>query len=154
MLNILLINPSNRDNPLENVRPLELPPMNLALLAGCTPEQYEIAIVDETMEEVDFDAEVDLAGITCMTALAPRAYGIAKEFKKRGVPVVMGGIHASIMPEEAGQFADAVVIGEAEEIWPSLLEDAMHDRLRPIYPRWKEKLIGSQREYPPGKDSL
>ena len=115
-LQILLINPSNRDDPLESVRTLALPPMNLALLAGCTPEQHGIRIVDEAIEEIDFEAPADLVGITCMTPLAPRAYGIAARFRERGTPVVLGGIHASMRPDEAAEHANAIVVGEAEAL--------------------------------------
>ena len=71
--------------------------------------------------------------VTAQTPVAPRAYEIAKEFKKRGIPVVMGGVHASMLPEEALQHVDAVVIGEAEEVWPNLIEDLRKGQLRRIY---------------------
>jgi radical SAM superfamily enzyme YgiQ (UPF0313 family) len=131
--NILLVNPSNRNDPLENVRTLALPPLSLALLAGCTPPRYEVRIVDEAFEDIDFDQTVDLVAVTCMTPLAPRAYAVAQEFRRRGIPVVLGGIHASMLPQEAIRFADSVVTGEAEATWATVLEDAEQGRLRRSY---------------------
>ncbi len=85
------------------------------------------------LREIDFDEKVDLVGITGQTPVIPRAYQIAEEFKKRGVPVVMGGVHASMLPEEALQHVDAVVVGEAEEVWPNLIEDLRKGQLKKIY---------------------
>ncbi len=132
-MKILLISPAWRDKLLENVRVLALPPLNLAMLAACTPEEHEVVILDEAFDEVDFDTDADLVGITCMTPLAPRAYRIAARFRKRGVPVVIGGIHASMMPEEAARYADCVVVGEAEELWPVLLADFAAGRMKRLY---------------------
>src|SRR5512143_3744561 len=101
MKKILLINPAFKGSLHSNIKVLALPPLNLATIARYTPEHYEVRIVDEAMEDLDFDQRADLVGITCMTPLAPRAYEIAAAFRKRGVPVVMGGIHASYMSEEA-----------------------------------------------------
>ncbi len=92
-----------------------------------------MAIHDEAFDDIDYDVPVDLVGITCMTPLAPRAYQVAAEFRKRGVPVVMGGIHPSMVPEEAAQYADAVVVGEGEELWPRLLADFAAGRLQKFY---------------------
>ncbi|MGQ9629907.1 MAG: B12-binding domain-containing radical SAM protein [bacterium] len=97
--------------------------LNLAIISALTPPGVEVSITDDNLEEIDFDKEVDLVGITCLTATAPRAYEIADRFRARGVPVVLGGIHPSLMPEEASQHADAVVIGEAEGIWQELIEE-------------------------------
>jgi len=132
-MKILLISPAWHDKMLENIRVLALPPLNLALLAAHTPEEHEVVILDEAFDEVDFDADADLVGITCMTPLAPRAYEIAAGFRRRGVPVVIGGIHASMMPEEAARYADCVVAGEAEEIWPVVLADFAAGRMKKIY---------------------
>ena len=123
MKKILLINPAFKGSLHSNIKVLAIPPLNLAMLARYTPEQYEVEIVDEAVEDIDLGTPADLVGITCMTPLAPRAYELATHFRKRGVPVVMGGIHASYMPEEALRYADTVVVGEAETTWPQLLED-------------------------------
>ncbi len=141
MKKILLISPAYRTKLLENIRVLALPPLNLMILASLTPEQFEIRIVDEAVTDIDFTQEADLVGITCMTPLAPRAYEIAGEFRKRGIPVVLGGIHASMMSREAACYADVVVIGEAEEIWPDLLKDFENGCLQKIYTRTAQPSI-------------
>jgi radical SAM superfamily enzyme YgiQ (UPF0313 family) len=133
MKKILLINPAYKDSLHSNIKVLALPPLNLAIIARYTPEHYDVQIVDEAMEDLDFDAEVDLVGITCMTPLAPRAYEIAARFRARGVPVVMGGIHVSYMTDEAMRYADAIVVGEGENIWPMLLADFEHGQMQKIY---------------------
>lgn len=133
MRKILFINPTSKADVLGNVRTLCLPPINLALLASCTPERYEVKLIDETLERIDFDQEADLVAITAMTVSAPRAYEISKQFRRRGVPVVIGGIHASMMTDEASRYADAVVTGEGEAAWADVLRDAEAGSLRPLY---------------------
>ena len=95
MKKILFINPALETSLHSNIKVLAIPPLNLAMIAAYTPDHYEIEIVDEAVEDLDLNAQADLVGITCMTPLAPRAYEIATHFRKRGIPVVMGGIHAS-----------------------------------------------------------
>ena len=133
MKKILLINPAFKGSLHSNIKVLAIPPLNLAMIARYTPEEYEVEIVDEGVEELDFAATADLVGITCMTPLAPRAYELAAHFRQRGIPVVMGGIHVSYMPDEALRYADTVVVGEAEGIWPQLLDDFAHGRMKKIY---------------------
>lgn len=133
MKKIVLISPSYRSKLLEKVRVLAIPPLNLATLASLTPQDYDVRIVDEAMEDIDFNMDADLVGITCMTPLAPRAYEISAGFKARGVPVVMGGIHVSMMPDEAARHADAIVVGEAEVVWPELLKDFDGGRMKKRY---------------------
>jgi radical SAM superfamily enzyme YgiQ (UPF0313 family) len=133
MKKIVFINPAYRTNLLDNVRVLALPPLNLMMLAAYTPDSYEVEILDEVFEDIDFDAPADLVAITCMTPLAPRVYAISSEFRKRGVKVVLGGIHVSMVPDEASAFADVVVVGEAEEVWTDLLRDFEHGRLQRKY---------------------
>ena len=110
-----------------------VPQLSLPTIAGLTDDRFEVIIVDDNIEDIDFDVRTDLVGITAMTALAPRAYTIAQEFRKRGVPVILGGIHVSMLPDEASNYADSIVLGEAEDIWPTLLEDFIHGRLKKIY---------------------
>jgi radical SAM superfamily enzyme YgiQ (UPF0313 family) len=93
----------------------------------------EISVVDENIESIDFEEVVDLVGITGYTCYIPRAYEIADEYRSRGVPVVIGGIHASMLPNEVLEHADSVVIGEAEEIWPKLVDDFKNRSLQKIY---------------------
>jgi radical SAM superfamily enzyme YgiQ (UPF0313 family) len=133
MKKILLISPAYHTKLLENVRVLALPPLNLGLIASHTPAEYEVQIIDEAFDDIDYHTNADLIGITCMTPLAPRAYEISREFRKRGTPVVLGGIHPSMLPEEAGLYADAVVIGEGEELWPQLLRDFSAGRMQKFY---------------------
>ncbi len=109
------------------------PPLGLLAVAALTPPQIKVAITDEALEPVDFDRDVDLVGLTAMTSAAPRAYQIADRFRERGIAVVMGGMHASALPEEALQHVDAVVIGEAEGLWPCLLADFQKGQLQKIY---------------------
>jgi radical SAM superfamily enzyme YgiQ (UPF0313 family) len=108
-------------------------PLALPTLAAHTPLHHEVKIIDEEIEEIDLDEPVDLVGITAMTFKAKRAYELAHEFKKRGVKVVMGGIHASMCPDEALQYVDSVVVGEAEDIWETVISDAENGRLNQIY---------------------
>ncbi len=109
------------------------PYLSLSQVAACTPPGHEIRIIDENHEKIDFDEPWDLVGITSLTMLAPRAYRIADEFRAKGVKVVLGGYHPTAMPEEAKEHADAVVIGEAEEVWPQLIKDAERGKLKPFY---------------------
>lgn len=98
-------------------------PLALPTIAGVTPKHHTVKIIDEMIEAIDFSEKCDLMGITAMTYKATRAYEIAAAFRKRGVPVVMGGIHASMCPDEAAKHVDCVVIGEADNLWPRLLGD-------------------------------
>ena len=109
------------------------PPLVLPLLAGLTPTDVDVRLVDENVEPVDVNAAADWVAITCMTASAPRAYAIADAFRQRGIPVVMGGIHPTVLPDEVAVHADAVVIGEAEPVWHEVLADLAADRLKPRY---------------------
>ena len=111
----------------------EVPPLSLMVLAALTPLGNEITIVDEEIQEIDFDYDFDIVGITILTTTAYRGYEIADQFRKRGVKVVLGGIHATVLPEEATQHADAVVIGEAEGVWHQVLADAKTGKLQRYY---------------------
>lgn len=133
MKKILLINPAHKGTLHSNIKVLAIPPLSLAMIARYTPEHYDVKIVDEAVEELDFDTPVDLVGVTCMTPLAPRAYEIATRFRERGVTVVMGGIHASYMTEEALRYVDAAVVGEGENLWPRVLEDFEKGNLQKVY---------------------
>ncbi len=131
---LLLINPvpKNDINIGRAVPMLRVPPLGLGYLAALTPPGWEIRIIDENVEEYHFQ-EADLVGLTSMTYNSPRAYELATEFKKRKIPTVIGGIHASTLPEEALRFVDSVIIGEAENVWPKLIEDFRNNKLRKIY---------------------
>ncbi|MFH2219392.1 MAG: radical SAM protein [Pseudomonadota bacterium] len=122
MPRLLLINPSNVHKGLGNIRSTAWPPLNLPYLAALTPNHYQIDVLDENIEPFEY-READIVGITAYTASANRAYQIARLYRSRGTTTIMGGIHVSMMPEEALKYCDAVVIGEAESIWPKVLED-------------------------------
>ena len=113
--------------------PFKLQRVNLPLLAALTPPGHTITIVEEAFAPDDINQDVDLVGITVLTELAPRAYHIGDTYRRKGVKVVMGGIHPTVLPDEALEHADAVVVGEAEGIWPRLLSDAASGQMQRIY---------------------
>ncbi len=131
-MKVELIVPATHKNGRKQKKTI-LPPLGLATVAALTPPDIEVSLTDENVTVIDFQKEIDLVGITALTNTAQRAYDIADTFRARGVKVVLGGIHPSILPEEASQHADAVVVGEAEGIWPNLLEDFKANRLQRIY---------------------
>ena len=110
-------------------------PLGLLVLAGMTPKQWDITVFDENLGTPDYSLlpQPDLVGITAFTSQAERAYAIAAEFRARKVPVVMGGIHASMCAEEAAKNVDAVVCGEAESVWPQVLKDVQDGTLKQLY---------------------
>jgi radical SAM superfamily enzyme YgiQ (UPF0313 family) len=110
-----------------------IPPLGLLTLAALTPPEFEIDFVDERSDTVDLDARADVVAVSAMTPQAARAYQIADRFRARGVPVVLGGPHPSLLPEEALLHADAVVVGEAEDIWVGVLFDLLEGRSQGIY---------------------
>jgi radical SAM superfamily enzyme YgiQ (UPF0313 family) len=109
------------------------PIITLPHLAGITPRQHTVKIVNENYEDIDFDEPTDLVGITSYTMTAPRVYEIADEFRRRGKKVVLGGYHPTAMPQEAIQHADSVVLGEAELTWPELIHDVEKGVLKQFY---------------------
>ncbi len=113
------------------------PNLTLLTLAMLTPEEHTVEIIDDTVQPIQFDRGYDLVGITVMTPATNRAYEISDEFRQRNKTVVLGGWHASALPEEAKQHADSVVIGEAENLWPSLLQDFSKGDLKPFYKQMK-----------------
>ncbi len=127
-----LIVPATQENLRKRRKPLGLP-LGLAIIAALTPPEVEVSITDENVTVIDFQKGTELVGITTLTITAQRAYQIADTFRDKGVKVVLGGSHPSALPEEASQHADAVVIGEAEGIWPTVIEDFEKNRLKRIY---------------------
>ncbi len=109
------------------------PQMALAVLASLTPADIEVSIIDELVQPIDFDEEVDLVGITVNTKTAMRAYAIADEFRHRNIPVALGGIHPNVARGEAIQYADTLVLGEAEGNWERLLKDLRNGNLKRSY---------------------
>ena len=115
------------------IRSWQMEPLPVAAIAGATPEGADIRFFDDRLEEIDFDAPADLVAISVETYTARRAYQIASEFRKRGVPVVMGGFHATLCPEEVADYAETVVIGEAETLWPEVIDDYRHGTPKRFY---------------------
>jgi radical SAM superfamily enzyme YgiQ (UPF0313 family) len=115
------------------MRSWQMEPLPIAALAGLTPKDVDVAFYDDRMEAIDYDRPADLVAIPVETYTAKRAYQIASEFRRRGVPVVMGGFQATLAPDEVGNYAEAVVIGEAEDLWPQVIDDARSGRLKPVY---------------------
>jgi radical SAM superfamily enzyme YgiQ (UPF0313 family) len=109
------------------------PALSLPCLAALIPQKHDICLVYELFQDIDFDEPVDLVGLTSNTTSVYRAYEIADEFRRRNIPVVMGGIHVSAVPDEALEHADTVIIGEAEETWPAFINDFRSGRPENVY---------------------
>lgn len=109
------------------------PGLNLAILAAHTPSDIEVRIIDESVESIDFETDADLVGITAMTNMAPAAYHIAEKFRQRGKTVVLGGVHVTVSAQEAMPHCDALVVGEAEYLWPQVIRDYRRGKLEKIY---------------------
>jgi radical SAM superfamily enzyme YgiQ (UPF0313 family) len=108
-------------------------PLQIGILAALTPSEFEISFFDDRMENIDYNQKTDLVAITVETFTAKRAYEIAMRYKERGTPVIMGGMHPTLIPEEALLYADSIVIGDAEDVWKTLLEDFVNNRLKKVY---------------------
>src|SRR6202162_6144557 len=126
-MRITLIYPSvGRKENRSYVRAWQMQPLSMALLASLTPPDVEVRFYDDRMENIPFDEPTDLVAISVETYTAKRTYQIASEYRKRRIPVVMGGFHATLCPEEVAQYAESVVCGEAEALWPRVVDDARH----------------------------
>jgi len=117
------------------IRTWQMECLAAATVAGLTPRDVEVAFHDDRMEVIPYDEPTDLVAISVETYTAHRAYQIASEYRRRGVPVVMGGFHATLVPEEVSEYAEATIVGEAEGVWQQVLEDFQNGRLRRIYKR-------------------
>ncbi|MFO1183956.1 MAG: radical SAM protein [Bauldia sp.] len=115
------------------VRSWQMEPLPIAALTGLTPRDVDLTFFDDRLESVDFDRPSDLAAIPVETYTARRAYQIASEFRSRKVPVVMGGFHATLAPDEVARYAEAVVVGEAEAVWGEVIDDARAGTLKRFY---------------------
>lgn len=127
-------------------------PLGLLVLAALTPKDWDITVIDENLGAPDYEAmpRPDLVGVTAFTSQASRAYELAARFRAMGVPVVMGGIHASMCLEEALGHVDSVVVGEAEGIWGAVLADARAGTLKPSY----SGCHGDMADVPPARHDL
>ncbi len=134
-MKILLIQPSrlNSDGTAYHAKSRWLLGMTLPYLAALTPREHRVEIKDDLWDEIDFHAPVDLVALSFMSHHANRAWQIAAGFRKRGVPVVMGGFHVTLAPEECLEHCDAIVFGEAELTWKEVLADAAAGRLKQRY---------------------
>jgi radical SAM superfamily enzyme YgiQ (UPF0313 family) len=130
---ILLIFPREKGIKFSNDTVYPFPILGLTLLASLFPKTYEVKIINEVIEEIDFNAEVDLVGITALTCVIKRAYAIADRFRERGVKVILGGVHPSLLPDEAKEHADSVFIGEAEGKLDKVIADFESGDLQPFY---------------------
>lgn len=164
-MNILLVYPSHLDEnglPVKYKKALFIPPLSLAILDGLTPSRHSVTIINDIAEYIDFSVRYDLVGISATTPQSERSYQIAEAFRSRGVKVVLGGMHPSVLPREAKDHADAVVIGEAEPLWQEILDDFEQDTfkdyyqtttfpesLNPVVPRWDHMNMGIYPK-PPG----
>ncbi|MFN8607322.1 MAG: radical SAM protein [Vulcanimicrobiota bacterium] len=115
------------------IRVWQMEPLPPAVLAALTPADVEVRFYDDRLEAIPYAEPTDLVAISVETYTARRAYQIASHYRRRGVPVVMGGFHTTLVPEEVSQYAEAIVVGEAEEVWPELIDDFRHGRLKNRY---------------------
>jgi len=159
-LNILLVFPKveyahvNRKNAKEPISNMVGEALSLTLpqVAASTQKKHNVSIIDENYEKLSYEMDIDIVGITCLTMTANRAYEIADEFRRKNVKVILGGNHPTALPEEAKQHADSVVIGEAEETWPHLLEDFEKGQLKSFYK--SDKIISPEKIPAPRRDLI
>jgi radical SAM superfamily enzyme YgiQ (UPF0313 family) len=137
MNKILIIQPSHyvskNDRTVFKSRMRALVPLTLPYLAALTPKDWDVTLVDEQLQDIDFDAKPDLVAITSWTVHSIRGYDVARKFRDKGIPVIMGGPHVWFHPEEASKHCDAIGIGEGEPIWAKMLEDAAGGNLQKVY---------------------
>jgi radical SAM superfamily enzyme YgiQ (UPF0313 family) len=107
--------------------------LSILILAALTPREYEIEIIDENLHRIDFDRNYDLVAVTCCTQQATRAYQVSEIFRRKKVKTVLGGIHPTVCSGEASENADAIVVGESEDLWPTLLRDLEAGELKRVY---------------------
>lgn len=134
-MKILFVYPTRLDRDKKPIKYKQafLPPLALAILNGLTPARHDVRVVNDIVEDIDFSADYDLVAVTAMTTQIGRAYQIADRFRELGVKVVIGGIHATILPDEVKAHADAVVIGEADNLWDDVLADFENNRYKEFY---------------------
>ncbi len=132
-MKILIISPEGRHTAVGKKFKFPFPTAGAPMVAALTPEDCEVKIIDEIVEDINLDEPADMVAISSMTPMASRAYEISEEFRKRGVATVIGGIHPTACPDEAGEHSDAVIIGEAEDLWPKAVEDFRNGRLQKFY---------------------
>ncbi|MDP6522780.1 MAG: radical SAM protein [Kiritimatiellia bacterium] len=133
-MKIKLISPRVTMRPMDSAWKTQMsPPLGLLVLGALTPMRHQVTVQDENVEKLRLDDNPDVVGIGVKVDTMKRAAEIARQYRRRGILVIMGGIHATACPEECAKHADSVVVGEAEEIWPELLKDAEDGRLKKVY---------------------
>ncbi len=158
-MHITFIMPSvgRKANSKKYIRSWMMEPLGLGVLSSLTPREYERSFFDDRFEKIDFEIKTDVVCLSCETYTARRAYEIAYRFRNRGIPVILGGFHPTLVPDEAEQYADAIVVGEAEDIWKNVLEDLKSGNLKKRYKangRPSLKGVFPDRELYRGKDYL
>ena len=136
MKKIALIRPAVYSNIFHSSKRRSLnaaPPLGLGILAALTPPDFDVVIIDESFEEIEYTTQFDLVGISVLTPAAFRAYHIADSFRSLGTTVVLGGVHVTVRPDEASEHADSIVVGEAETVWLKLIQDWRAKKLLPRY---------------------
>ncbi|CAB1056353.1 BchE/P-methylase family protein [Olavius sp. associated proteobacterium Delta 1] len=123
------------------IKTWQMEPLSIAVLAALTPDHIERKFFDDRLEKIDYQTETDLVAITVETYTARRAYEISKKFRDRGIQVIMGGFHPSLNPDEAQQYADSILIGEAEGLWQEVIQDASDSSLKKIYQAEKRPIL-------------
>lgn len=133
-MRLTIIHPAIGHRPGERyIRSWQMEPLPAAAIAGLTPKDVEIRFFDDRMEKILYDEPTDAVAISLETYTAKRVYQIASEYRQRNIPVIVGGFHASLVPEEAERFAESVIVGEAESIWPTVIDDLRHGTLQKRY---------------------
>lgn len=115
------------------IRTWQMESLPAATIAGLTPKEVEVRFYDDRMEPIPFDEPTDLVAISVETYTAKRAYQIASEYRRRRIPIVMGGFHASLVPDEVAQYAESVIVGEAEDQWAQVIDDFRAGHLQKFY---------------------
>lgn len=142
-LKIKLLSPRMSLRPMDTeFKRLMSPSLSLVMVASLTPPEHEVIIEDENIADIVMSDSPDLVGINVNVDTSHRAFAIADQYRKRGIPVVFGGIHASANPEEMLEHCDSVVVGEAEILWPQLIQDLLHGTMKPIYRNTTEVDLG------------
>lgn len=133
-MKILLVKPGIGDVIKEyNLNDGRMEPLALGIIASLTPPEHKVTLVDDRIEEINYEEKADLVAITVDTYSAKRGYYIADQFMRLGIPVVLGGIHVTLLPAEAEQHADSIVIGDAETVWKKLITDFLNGQLKKVY---------------------
>ena len=133
-MKILLIQPKMNKRPMDtDLKTRMAPSLALLTLMNLTPDKHEVSLVNENIRSVDFNCNVDLVGITVTLDVMPRARHISEMFRKRGIPVIAGGIHITCCPEDSLPYFNAICVGAAERIWARMINDVQCGRLQKVY---------------------